>query len=64
MMAKCAELLSKETDIDFIDLNCGCPIDLVFNQGCGSALMARRKRLGEIVQGELVARRLELRQSE
>lgn len=50
-MAKCAEVLGKETDVDFIDLNCGCPIDLVFNQGCGSALMGRRKRLGEIVQG-------------
>lgn len=51
LMAKCAEVLGKETDVDFIDLNCGCPIDLVFNQGCGSALMGRRKRLGEIVQG-------------
>jgi tRNA-dihydrouridine synthase 3 len=34
-----AEMLAKEcgSGIDFIDINCGCPIDLVFKTGSGSA---------------------------
>lgn len=34
-----AEVLSKEcaSNIDFVDVNCGCPIDLVFKTGSGSA---------------------------
>eukprot|EP00730_Choanoeca_flexa_P018632 TRINITY_DN9070_c0_g2_i1.p1 TRINITY_DN9070_c0_g2~~TRINITY_DN9070_c0_g2_i1.p1 ORF type:complete len:609 (+),score=124.53 TRINITY_DN9070_c0_g2_i1:2-1828(+) len=51
VMSKVAELLSKETDIDFIDLNCGCPIDLVYKQGAGSALLARKNRLHSIIRG-------------
>ena len=34
-----AEVLAKEfgPNIDFVDVNCGCPIDLVFKTGSGSA---------------------------
>ena len=34
-----AEVLAKElgSNIDFVDVNCGCPIDLVFKTGSGSA---------------------------
>ena len=31
-MTKCAELLQNEVPIDFVDINLGCPIDLVFKQ--------------------------------
>lgn len=39
VVAKCCELLQAEADIDYIDLNCGCPIDMIFKSGMGSALM-------------------------
>ena len=31
-MIKCAQLLDEQTDIDFIDINMGCPIDLIYKQ--------------------------------
>lgn len=29
-MSKCTQLLNDTCDIDFIDINVGCPIDLIF----------------------------------
>ncbi|KAJ7776017.1 zinc finger dihydrouridine synthase [Mycena maculata] len=48
-----AEVLAKECagTLDFVDLNCGCPIDLVFKTGSGSALLDNVNRLGKIVYG-------------
>jgi len=31
-MTKVAELIRNEIDCDFVDINCGCPIDLLYNQ--------------------------------
>lgn len=38
-MVPTAEVLGREfaDSIDFVDINCGCPIDLVFKTGSGSA---------------------------
>ncbi|BFZ58746.1 tRNA-dihydrouridine synthase 3 [Savitreella phatthalungensis] len=53
MNVKAAEILSTEfpQTLDFIDLNCGCPIDLVFKQGAGSALLDNHGRLLKILRG-------------
>ncbi|KAL9968305.1 hypothetical protein ACROYT_G026664 [Oculina patagonica] len=50
-MTKCAELLQNEVPVDFVDINIGCPIDLVFKQGAGSALMGRFGKFEQIVRG-------------
>ncbi|KXN88416.1 tRNA-dihydrouridine(47) synthase [NAD(P)(+)] [Leucoagaricus sp. SymC.cos] len=48
-----AEVIAKELagTVDFVDVNCGCPIDLVFKQGSGSALIDAPGKLGRIVVG-------------
>ena len=50
-----AEVLSNEEniDIDFVDMNLGCPIDLVCDKGAGAALMLREKKLRESLVGML-----------
>ena len=34
-----------------VDLNCGCPIDLVFRQGAGSALLDAQAKMEKILRG-------------
>lgn len=48
-VTRAAELIGKECSVDFIELNGGCPIDLVFNRGGGCALMQRRQKLRRMV---------------
>ncbi|XP_015744201.2 tRNA-dihydrouridine(47) synthase [NAD(P)(+)]-like [Python bivittatus] len=50
-MTKCAELLNQTIEVDFVDINVGCPIDLVYNKGGGCALMTRTNRFEQIVRG-------------
>ncbi|CEP17625.1 hypothetical protein [Parasitella parasitica] len=50
-VTKACEVLNKEAEIDFIDLNMGCPIDLVFKQGAGSVLLEARGRMYKILKG-------------
>lgn len=38
LLVKCGQMLEKECNIDFIDLNLGCPIDWVFRKGGGEIL--------------------------
>lgn len=53
LLVPTAEVLAREfpTGLDFIDVNCGCPIDMVFTKGAGSALLDHHARLGRIVRG-------------
>lgn len=37
------------SQVDFVDLNAGCPIDIVYQRGGGAALLERPKRLSELL---------------
>uniref|UniRef100_A0A7N4P9H3 tRNA-dihydrouridine(47) synthase [NAD(P)(+)] n=1 Tax=Sarcophilus harrisii TaxID=9305 RepID=A0A7N4P9H3_SARHA len=50
-MTKCAELLNRTVEVDFVDINVGCPIDLVYKKGGGCALMSRFNKFEQIVRG-------------
>ncbi|XP_034016503.1 tRNA-dihydrouridine(47) synthase [NAD(P)(+)]-like isoform X2 [Thalassophryne amazonica] len=50
-MTRCAELINNNTDVDFVDINAGCPIDLVYQKGGGCSLMTRSKKFKQIVNG-------------
>lgn len=40
-ITKVAQVLQENAELDFIDLNLGCPIDLIYKQGGGSGMMHR-----------------------
>ncbi|KAF8520318.1 dihydrouridine synthase-domain-containing protein, partial [Gautieria morchelliformis] len=48
-----AVIMAKEFagNLDFVDLNCGCPINLVFKNGAGSVLLDQPAKLGRILLG-------------
>lgn len=49
---KATEALAKYTPkLRVIDLNCGCPIDLVYRDGAGSALLDHPSKLEKILRG-------------
>ncbi|CAM8899073.1 unnamed protein product [Rhodiola kirilowii] len=45
-VARTVELIDRECEVDFIDINMGCPIDIVVNKGGGSALLTKPVRTG------------------
>eukprot|EP01088_Endostelium_zonatum_P006363 TRINITY_DN18482_c0_g1_i1.p1 TRINITY_DN18482_c0_g1~~TRINITY_DN18482_c0_g1_i1.p1 ORF type:complete len:643 (+),score=116.53 TRINITY_DN18482_c0_g1_i1:469-2397(+) len=54
VMSQTAEVLSKPElglKLDFIDINCGCPIDLVTRAGAGSALPERKTKFEGVIRG-------------
>lgn len=44
-ITKVAQLLQENTELDFIDLNLGCPIDLIYKKGGGCGMMHRLNTL-------------------
>lgn len=44
-ITKVSQLLQENTELDFIDLNLGCPIDLIYKKGGGSGMMHRLSTL-------------------
>ena len=45
MLTKVAEIIENECKVDFVDLNMGCPIDVICDRGAGAKLMLREKKL-------------------
>ncbi|XP_058815845.1 tRNA-dihydrouridine(47) synthase [NAD(P)(+)]-like isoform X2 [Topomyia yanbarensis] len=45
-----AQVIAEVADVDFVDLNLGCPIDLIFREGGGSALLRRQSVLEVMIQ--------------
>lgn len=50
-MTRCAELINNNIDVDFVDINSGCPIDLVYKKGGGCGLMTRTRKFEQIIKG-------------
>eukprot|EP00435_Cladocopium_sp_Y103_P072916 s523_g41.t1 len=50
MMSKAAQFIDENVDCDFVDINCGCPLDEVHRRGAGSRLMAKAAHLEGIVR--------------
>ncbi|KAG7273568.1 hypothetical protein CRUP_019814, partial [Coryphaenoides rupestris] len=50
-MTRCAELINDHIDVDFVDINSGCPIDLVYKKGGGCGLMTRTRKFEQIIRG-------------
>jgi tRNA-dihydrouridine synthase 3 len=46
-----AQLIEEVANVDFVDLNCGCPIDIITNMGMGSALLERVTRMRDLCYG-------------
>ncbi|CDS12292.1 hypothetical protein LRAMOSA04487 [Lichtheimia ramosa] len=51
LVARACEVINDEIDVDFVDLNMGCPIDLVFNTGAGSALPESKGKMTRVLKG-------------
>ncbi|KAH7621338.1 hypothetical protein Ndes2526B_g03677 [Nannochloris sp. 'desiccata'] len=49
-MARCAQMVEENLQVDFVDVNFGCPIDVVINKGAGSACLLRPNRIKNIIQ--------------
>lgn len=42
-------MYASSPQVDFVDINLGCPIDLVCDKGMGAALMGRTRKLRGII---------------
>ena len=52
LYTRISEVIENEgLDIDFLDMNLGCPIDVLCNQGCGARLMMRENKLRDSLSG-------------
>ncbi|XP_021628564.1 tRNA-dihydrouridine(47) synthase [NAD(P)(+)]-like isoform X2 [Manihot esculenta] len=48
-VARTVELIDQECMVDFIDINMGCPIDIVVNRGAGSSLLTKPMRMKSVI---------------
>nr|GMD20918.1 tRNA-dihydrouridine(47) synthase [NAD(P)(+)]-like [Ipomoea batatas] len=50
-VARTVELIEQECSVDFIDINMGCPIDIVVSKGGGSSLLTKPMRMKSVIAG-------------
>lgn len=50
MLTRCGQLLQEQINVDFVDLNLGCPIELVYKQGGGCGMLRRPKVLENCIR--------------
>ncbi|KAG0301583.1 tRNA-dihydrouridine(47) synthase [NAD(P)(+)]-like protein [Dissophora globulifera] len=50
-IVRACDMINQVAEVDFVDLNMGCPIDLVFNNGAGSGLLNSASRVRRIIKG-------------
>lgn len=50
LMSKVAEIINSECTVDFVDINCGCPIDAIYSKGSGSAMLDKPAKLVEMAR--------------
>jgi tRNA-dihydrouridine synthase 3 len=48
-MQRAAYVVERETESSFVDLNCGCPIDVMTDKGCGASMMRKPERICDIM---------------
>ncbi|KAF9921816.1 tRNA-dihydrouridine(47) synthase [NAD(P)(+)]-like protein [Linnemannia zychae] len=51
VVIRACDMINQVADVDFVDLNMGCPIDLVFNAGSGSGLLASPGKMKRMITG-------------
>ncbi|CAN0907744.1 tRNA-dihydrouridine(47) synthase [NAD(P)(+)]-like [Linum grandiflorum] len=49
-VARTVELIEQQCKVDFIDINMGCPIDVVVSKGAGSCLLSKPMRMKNVIQ--------------
>eukprot|EP00559_Dactyliosolen_fragilissimus_P009039 CAMPEP_0184865496 /NCGR_PEP_ID=MMETSP0580-20130426/18328_1 /TAXON_ID=1118495 /ORGANISM="Dactyliosolen fragilissimus" /LENGTH=709 /DNA_ID=CAMNT_0027364727 /DNA_START=64 /DNA_END=2193 /DNA_ORIENTATION=- len=48
---RACEVIHNECEVDFVDMNLGCPIDVICDKGAGAKLMLRENKLKESLRG-------------
>lgn len=48
---KVVQVLNDQCDLDFVDFNCGCPTEWIYQSGAGAGLMNRNSKLRKMIAG-------------
>lgn len=50
-ITKVVKLVSDNCELDFVDINCGCPTEWIYQSGAGAGLMTRPPKLRKMIAG-------------
>ena len=54
-VTRCCQLIEENIDVDFIDINMGCPIDMVCSKGYGSMMLEKPKNMEKVIRAASAA---------